>query len=461
MGKLLADRQMRSTPQSRDKWFSESVIYRHGSLVGRVTPSGERLFYFRYVNSKSKQINYPIGTYLLGDGGMSVDDAKVEARKLAELHKSGIKDIREYLEEQAQKAREAELEAERLKQAEAEAERARLEAERRELDARKTVSDLFDQWRRVKLRDHKDGGKEVIRIFQKDVLPEIGHLYATNISKAHITQITDKQMERGTKRLANRTFTLLRQMFRFAIAREITNDDPTMHLEKADIAGADTERDRVLTEDEIRDLAKQLPSAGLLKTTELAVWIALSTCCRIGELSKAKWEHIDLEKGQWFIPASNSKNKEPHTIILSQFAASCFERLKALSDSPAWCYPNRDGDEPLSTKSITKQLKDRQRQPDDARFKGRSKLQSALLLSGGGWTPHDLRRTGATLMVALGVIPEVAERCLNHVEEDKVKRTYQRHRYEPEMREAWQRLGQRLDILVNQDENKVVTLKRA
>ena len=60
-----------------------------------------------------------------------------------------------------------------------------------------------------------------------------------------------------------------------------------------------------------------------------------------------------------------------------------------------------------------------------------------------------------------GVIPEVAERCLNHIEENKVKRIYQRHSYEPEMREAWQRLGQRLDILVNQDENKVVTLKRA
>ena len=140
MGKV-TDRQMRSTPQSQDKWFSESLIYRHGSLVGRVTPSGERLFYFRYVNSSAKQINYPIGTYLLGDGGMTVDVAKDEARKLAELHKSGIKDIREYLEEQAQKAREAELEAERQKQAEAEAERARLEAERQELDARKTVSD--------------------------------------------------------------------------------------------------------------------------------------------------------------------------------------------------------------------------------------------------------------------------------------------------------------------------------
>lgn len=459
MGKV-TDRQMRSTPQSQDKWFSESLIYRHGSLVGRVTPSGERLFYFRYVNSSAKQINYPIGTYLLGDGGMTVDVAKDEARKLAELHKSGIKDIREYLEEQAQKAREAELEAERQKQAEAEAERARLEAERRELDARKTVSDLFDHWRRVKLSKHKDGGKEVIRIFEKDVLPEIGHLYAASIGEDHVTQITDKQMERGTTRLANRTFTLMRQMFRFGIGRKIVFTDPTGILSKADIAGKETERDRVLSEDEIKELVKKLPDAGLLKATELAVWLAVSTCCRIGELSKAKWEHIDLEGAVWFIPAENSKNGKSHTVYLSAFAVECFKRLKPYAGNSAWCYPRPDGHAPISTSSITRQLSDRQKGEKEV-LSNRSMKSKALLLAGGSWTPHDLRRTGATLMVALGVIPEVAERCLNHIEENKVKRIYQRHSYEPEMREAWQRLGQRLDILVNQDENKVVTLKRA
>jgi hypothetical protein len=34
---------------------------------------------------------------------------------------------------------------------------------------------------------------------------------------------------------------------------------------------------------------------------------------------------------------------------------------------------------------------------------------------GGGWTPHDLRRTGATMMGELGVMGEGIERCLNHV----------------------------------------------
>lgn len=50
-------------------------------------------------------------------------------------------------------------------------------------------------------------------------------------------------------------------------------------------------------------------------------------------------------------------------------------------------------------------------------------------------------------MNALGVLSEVAERCLNHMEENKIKRIYQRYGYEIEMRQAWEKLGERLDLL--------------
>jgi len=41
--------------------------------------------------------------------------------------------------------------------------------------------------------------------------------------------------------------------------------------------------------------------------------------------------------------------------------------------------------------------------------------------------------------IAMRVLPEVAERCLNHTEENKVKRINQRHSYENEMQQAWAR----------------------
>ena len=54
------------------------------------------------------------------------------------------------------------------------------------------------------------------------------------------------------------------------------------------------------------------------------------------------------------------------------------------------------------------------------------------------WTLHDLRRTAATRMADLGVMPHVIEAVLNHISGSKsgVAGTYNRSLYEPEKRRA-------------------------
>jgi integrase len=227
-------------------------------------------------------------------------------------------------------------------------------------------------------------------------------------------------------------------------------------MEKSAHFGRKNERDRWLSEDEIRLLSSKAPSAGMLHTTEAAIWIALSTCCRIGELLSARWEHIDFDGGTWLLP--DSKNGKPHTIYLSAFATKQFKIVKAINGTSQWCYPNRSNTGPVSPKTVTKQVTDRQLVKGREPMSNRSPYVDALKLKGGKWTPHDLRRTGATMMTALGVLPEVAERCLNHTEENRVKRIYQRHTYTKEMAEAWRLLGERLELLTRPDAANVVTL---
>jgi integrase len=325
------------------------------------------------------------------------------------------------------------------------------------LSARVTVSELFERWATVELIRRKDQGKEIRRMFAKDVLPIIGALAVEDVRKGHVTAVTDALLARGINRMAKMIFSLIRQMFRFAVDRDIIEADPTATIRKAKIGGKDTERDRVLSEDEIRALHRQAPAAGLLRTTEAAIWLALATGCRIGELLRAEWRHVRLDTCEWFIPAENSKNGRPHTIFLSNFALCHFQALQAINGTSQWCFPNRDDSGNVCVKTVTKQLGDRQR-GDASPMSRRSGYTSALTLPGGKWTPHDLRRTAATLMTALGVLPEVADKCLNHTEERRMKRTYQLHSYEAEKREAWRLLGERLDLLTCGDEN-IVTLK--
>lgn len=421
-----------------------------GGLVGvvRASVDGPRIkFDWRY-RFEGKVKTVACGTW----PKVSLADIRSERNRLRRLLEDG--------KDPATEKRALRLKA-KADQAELLAEQHTRISEAQTQSTRLTVTDLFERWASVDLIRHKDGGAEVRRKFVKDVLPEIGAMAVEDVRKGHVTGVTDALLARGVTRTAKTTFSLMRQMFRFAVDRDIIEFEPTASIRKAKIGGKDVERDRVLAEGEIRQLARQMPAAGLMHSTEVAVWIALSTCCRIGELLQARWKHVDLQAGKWTIPAEASKNGKEHGIYLSDFAMVQFRRLHVLTGADTWCYPNRTGTEPVSSKTVTKQLGDRQR-PDQAPMSGRAKAEysEALVLTGGRWTPHDLRRTGATMMVALGVLPEVAERCLNHVEENRVKRVYQRHSYDAEMREAWRLLGERIELLTRDDAGNVVTLRR-
>ncbi|MFQ5643854.1 MAG: tyrosine-type recombinase/integrase [Thiogranum sp.] len=336
-------------------------------------------------------------------------------------------------------------------------EKQKQEIERLAVEAatQRTLSDALAQWEKLELARRKDGGKEAMRAINKDITPTLGKVPLADIKRAMLVELLDGVVQRGSRVLANHLFGDLRQFFNFAIAREWIEAHPLAGLTKEKIGGRQKERDRYLSEAEIIELNQAIPNANLLRTTELAIWIMLSTCCRVGELSQARWADVDLEAAKWAIPAGNSKNAKDHTIFLSDFTKKQFEALQDITGDFDYCLPSRDGESHISPKSIAKQIKDRVRSEALA---NRTKATGALLLTGGAWTPHDLRRTGATLMGELGVMGEVIERCLNHVEQNKLKRIYQRHELKTEQKEAWRLLGERLALLkaAKDHENVVV-----
>lgn len=325
----------------------------------------------------------------------------------------------------------------------------RIQAQRQRLDAlalqaaKPTVSQLFEQWMGTDVVKRKDGGTEMRRCFQKDVIPILGKVTAEDVTRAMIVSILDNITRRGASIVARNLLGDLRQMFNFALKREIVDRNPTDQLRRDDF-GKKVERERNLSVEEIQQLARAIPEARLKKSTQAAIWIMLATGCRVGELTRARWEHVDMNLGTWKIPAENAKNGAPLSIALSDFAQRQFDVLKETSEASSWCLPNRKKDDHVCIKSLCKQVTDRQRSKEAMNH--RSKKLTALSLPGGYWTPHDLRRTAATLMAGplLKIQPEVIERCLNHKEQNQMKRIYQRYDYQSEMNAAWNKLGKLL-----------------
>ncbi len=328
-----------------------------------------------------------------------------------------------------------------------------------DLEARKsliTVKKLFEIWTSTDLQNRKDKGFETLRSFNKDVFPIIGEMAVADVKKAHIQQIVDIMLARGVRRMTQRVFSELRQFFGFALDRDYVEVDPTARIKKYKIGGS-IERDRVLSEQEIINLFQQLPTSGLTETSQKALLIQLSTLTRIGEVLGARWSDIDLERRLWNLPTT--KNGRNHVISLTDFSLNLFLEVKRQSGNAGWVFPARNKEGPVCFKTVTKQVADRQRGIETP-MKGRTKQTNSLILSGGQWRPHDLRRTGATMMAELGVLPDIIERCLNHLEQSKIKRTYQRAQYDWQMREAWGKLSDRILLLASKPSN-VVTLDRA
>lgn len=441
---IITDKQMQSRPTAKDVWLIESAPRGMGRLVGRITPTGERLFYYRYTTDGNKRIRLPIGAYdPQGQFGMSLKEARGKAAEFAQIYVGGARNLREHLKQQQATAQ-------------AVAENA-LRARELEIQRRLTVRHVFDRWASVELVPHertdgqrsgrKDGGAFIKAQFERRLFPTIGNTPIDQVTKADVLRVIDSAKSQGKLRTANVLLACIKQMFRFAHAREIISQNPVEHLNKRDAGGRDVERDRYLSDEELRFLEEKMQNSGLSDRNAAAVWFILATACRTGELLRAKWDSFDLQKCKWHLPTS--KNQRPHNIHLSRFA---LEKLAILmkyrevtpSGEPSpWLFTNTKGTAPVTDKYLSKQLADRQRAEKNP-LKRRTTKSHGLELPNGKWTAHDLRRTAATLMAQMGISTDVIDECLNHMLQSKISRIYIRDRREKEQERAFEALGEKL-----------------
>lgn len=340
-----------------------------------------------------------------------------------------------------------------------------------------TVGDMFNTWITDGVR-RKDGNAMLKRMFAVDVLPAIGAIAVKDVTEHHLRAVLRAMVDRGVNRSAVMQRNSLTQMFAWARKRQpwrklMAEGDPMELIEIEKIVAPeydmDNYRDRVLAPEEIRELRdllarmqdqydaapnKRLADQPLEKTTQRAIWIMLSTLCRVGEMSKARWEHVDLAAGTWFLPKANVKDNVADLMVyLSPFALEQFAALHTLTGHTDWCFPNRGATGHLDVKSVSKQLGDRQvmfkKAKDGApRLLTNRRNDNTLVLAcgaNGAWTPHDLRRTGATMMQQLGIALDIIDRCQNHVlPGSKVRRHYMHHDYAGEKKKAWCALGEEI-----------------
>ena len=283
----------------------------------------------------------------------------------------------------------------------------------------------------------KKSWEEDERVIKKDLIPEFGKEHAKDIARRDVRTFLERKSATAPI-MANRIRALLRKIFNWAITSEIVESNP-VYLVPA--PGKERQRDRVLTEDEIRfiwdaiDADKKDTDDSHLKIKTLSAGIMklrLLTAQRGAEVMSMEWDEIDTEAGWWTIPAAKTKNGLSHRVPLSKPALAIIKEMKSAAgqdDYSRFVFPSPKGDTHISNPQ-----------------KALERIQRATKIE---FVGHDFRRTAASLMTGMGIPRLTVKKILNHVERD-ITAVYDRHSYDAEKREALEVWAKRLTAIISE-----------
>jgi integrase len=171
--------------------------------------------------------------------------------------------------------------------------------------------------------------------------------------------------------------------------------------------------------------------------TKCALRLAPLVFVRPGELRKAQWPEIDLDKAEWRIPAERMKMREQHIVPLSRQAVEILRELEPLTNrgipakpnAPRYVFPGAQSRErPMSENAILAAL----------RRMGYTKEEM---------TGHGFRSMASTLLHEQGWNHQAIERQLAQAERNAVSAAYNFAEHLPERRKMMQAWADYLDGL--------------
>lgn len=376
----------------------------------RVTPTGIKTFIYKY-NKGQKRVWVTIGKY----PEWSIRKARAEYDKLYEqVNDFGRDPVAE-------------------EKAEAEA-----------LEKKKTVADFLDEYLEYgKLKGKVDIETEK-QSFARDVLPIIGDKYLHDVTTQDIDQIQKRILERAQKNNQQNqnyarqngrgaiyhTLAYVRQLFNYAIKKGEITENPVFRV---DSLGSIAVRDRVLSFKEIWLFWHRIEAIGLPPVTAKLFKFMLATMQRGNEVRHMTYSAYKADEGVWQMEMQDTKNRTMHRVPLNRLALDLIDEVKLFTGACPYIF------------GATRALKIPSKPDPNLVPYGRSVLSQALrrqhkAIGIDDFAPHDLRRTGATWITAVGLPDMYASLLLNHKEKksDTTRRVYVQYSYDFEKLRAMQ-----------------------
>ncbi|EQM77722.1 integrase [Stenotrophomonas maltophilia MF89] len=283
---------------------------------------------------------------------------------------------------------------------------------------------------------------KVVAWMDNDVFPWIGGRPVAELAAPDFLRVARRIEERGAIESAHRIMQNCGQVMRYAVATGRADRNPVADLRGALAPPMERHHTAITDPRELGGLLRAIDGYAGDASTRAALRLAPLIFVRPGELRHAEWSEIDLDAGEWNIPAHKMKMREPHLVPLSSQAVAILRDLQPLTGHRQYVFPGgRSPKRPLSDNALTAALR-------------RMGFDKETM------TAHGFRATARTLLdEVLGWRPDLIEHQLAHAVRDPNGRAYNRTSHLPERRKMMQAWADYLDALRADMGNVVVPFK--
>jgi integrase len=295
--------------------------------------------------------------------------------------------------------------------------------------AREWFTKLLPTW----TPDHAD---KIIKRLERDVFPWIGSKPIADLNAPTVLTTIRRIEARGRLETAHRALQNCGQVFRYAVATGRAERDPTGDLRGALPPTREKHMAAITDPREVGALLRAIDAFRGTLIVQSALKLSALVFVRPGELRQAEWSEIDLDKGEWNIPAERMKGwtrkgiTTPHLVPLSAQAVAILRELQPLTGRGVHVFAGRDPRKPMSNAAVNAALR---RMGYDTKTE---------------MTGHGFRAMARTILhEELSVDRDVIEHQLAHAVPDALGTAYNRTKFIKERRAMMQRWADYLDKL--------------
>jgi integrase len=306
--------------------------------------------------------------------------------------------------------------------------------ERQKLSAEMTLRDFGQRYFDEVVTKNRKDPRAVERYLIKDIYPSLGRKPLKDVTPVEIQSVVFNKRDQGREAAAGKLRETLKGLFDYAVGCQLILINPVSSLPLRFVTKA-RPRTRALSPNEIKIYLQTLYRSNIRRQFKLALHLILVTLVRKSELLLARWEHIDLESGEWEIPVENTKNGKPHVVYLSSQASGLLKELKTLASGSDLVLPGRSNlSKPFAADALNKALE-------------------GVNFDIPPFTIHDMRRTASTVLHEKNFPSDVIEKALNHTI-GGVRGVYNKAEYASQRKKMLQWWGDYIEQIAS--ESKVV-----